>query len=73
MVSHSLDSIGKMGSSGGHYAGGIREMGDQKQRLFKGKRGSAPDVLIDLLIGWLGRIEGNGWESRESADVRSGT
>src|SRR3954470_14060553 len=37
MVSHFLDPSGKMGSSGEHYAGWIREMGDQKQRLFKGK------------------------------------
>src|SRR3954451_21759258 len=37
MVSHFLDPSGKMGSSGGHYAGCIREMGDQKQRLVKGK------------------------------------
>src|SRR3954463_8276999 len=37
MVSHFLDPGGKMGSSGEHYAGWIREMGDQKQRLFKGK------------------------------------
>src|SRR3954451_25112953 len=37
IVSHFLDPSGKMGSSGEHYAGGIRERGDQKQRLFKGK------------------------------------
>src|SRR3954462_6534066 len=37
IVSHFLDPSGKMGSSGEHYAGWIREMGDQKQRLFKGK------------------------------------
>src|SRR5215210_7098266 len=37
MVSHFLDPSGKIGSSGEHYAGWIREMGDQKQRLFKGK------------------------------------
>src|SRR5829696_4769968 len=37
MVSHLLNPSGKMGSSGEHYAGWIREMGDQKQRLFKGK------------------------------------
>jgi hypothetical protein len=37
MVSHLLDPSGKMGRSGEHYAGWIREMGDQKQRLFKGK------------------------------------
>src|SRR4051794_37865454 len=37
MVSHFLDPSGKMGSSGEHYAGWIREMGAQKQRLFKGK------------------------------------
>src|SRR4051794_14077863 len=37
MVSHSLDPSDKMGSSGEYYAGWIREMGDQKQRLFKGK------------------------------------
>src|SRR5829696_3917805 len=37
MVSHFLDPSGKIGSSGDHYAGWIREMGDQKQRLFKGK------------------------------------
>src|SRR4051812_26327544 len=37
MVSHSLDPGGKMGGPGEHYAGAIREMGDQKQPLFKGK------------------------------------
>src|SRR3954447_8021803 len=37
MVSHLLDPSGKMGRSGEHHAGWIREMGDQKQRLFKGK------------------------------------
>jgi hypothetical protein len=37
MVSHFLDPSGKMGSSGEHYEGWICEMGDQKQRLFKGK------------------------------------
>src|SRR3954447_20644013 len=36
MVSHSLDPSGKMGSSGEYSAGWIREMEDQKQRLFKG-------------------------------------
>src|SRR5215210_1650919 len=34
---HSDDPSGKMGSSGGYYAGWIREMGDQNQRLFKEK------------------------------------
>src|SRR3954464_6471471 len=37
IVSHFLDPGGKMGSSGEHDGGWIREMGDQKQRLFKGK------------------------------------
>jgi hypothetical protein len=37
MVSHSLDPSGKLGSSGAYYEGRIREMGDQKQRRFKGK------------------------------------
>src|SRR5215210_7474698 len=37
MVCRSIDPSDKMGSSGEHYAGWIREMGDQKQRLFKGK------------------------------------
>src|SRR3954454_11077264 len=37
MVSHRLDPGGKMGSSGEHYARWIREMGNPKQRLFKGK------------------------------------
>jgi predicted nuclease of restriction endonuclease-like (RecB) superfamily len=37
MASHSIDPGGKMGSSGGYYVGWIREMGDQKQQLFKEK------------------------------------
>src|SRR4051812_38691948 len=37
MVSHCLDPSGKMGSPGEHYAPWIREMGNPKQRLFKGK------------------------------------
>src|SRR4051794_29922593 len=37
MVSHRLDPSGKMGSPGEHDAPGIREMGNPKQRLFKGK------------------------------------
>src|SRR4051812_44379515 len=37
MVSHFLNPSGKMGGSGEHYAGWIRDMGDQKQRLFKEK------------------------------------
>jgi hypothetical protein len=37
MVSHFLDPSGKMGSSGEYDARWIREMGDQKQRHFKGK------------------------------------
>src|SRR3954453_11769612 len=36
MVSHRLDPGGKMGSSGEHDARWIREMGNPKQRLFKG-------------------------------------
>src|SRR5258705_2597519 len=37
MASHSIDPSGKIGSSDGYCAGWIREMGDQKERLFKGK------------------------------------
>src|SRR3954449_12281754 len=37
MVSHFLDPGGKIGGSGEHNARGIREMGDEKQRLFQGK------------------------------------
>src|SRR5215204_3125453 len=46
MVSHFLDPSGKMGSSGEHYAGWIREMGDQKQRLFKGKTPGRESLVI---------------------------
>src|SRR3954454_22458997 len=37
MVSHSLDPSVKLGDSGAYYEGRIREMGDQKQRRFRGK------------------------------------
>src|SRR3954454_5065119 len=53
MVSHRLDPGGKMGSSGEHYARWIREMGNPKQRFFKGKTPGR-----ELLTGTTGRALG---------------
>src|SRR3954466_14641993 len=52
MVSHRLDPGGKMGSSGEHYAPGIREMGNPKPRLFKGTT-PGRELLVSP-YGWLG-------------------
>src|SRR5712691_9355900 len=54
MASHSINSSGKIGSSGGYYARWIREMGDQKQRLFKGKT-PGRELLVVLRVRGPGR------------------
>src|SRR3954470_18903616 len=65
MVSHRLDPGGKMGSSGEHYARWIREMGNPKQRFFKGKtpgrellgqglREDRPEEFMNILPDHLG-------------------
>lgn len=51
MVSHFLDPSGKMGSSGEHDARWLREMGDQNQRLFKGKT-PGRELLTQELGDW---------------------
>src|SRR5215210_7008014 len=66
MVSHSLDPSGKLGSSGTHYEGRLREMGDQKQRLFKGKT-PGRELLVQQQVAVLAD------DVHQLADHRRGT